>query len=403
LNGYIYQMKLMGRIIISVVLIVTITYFSSYSDDFGNNEDTTQVLLLQNISIQSQSTQAINDMYNFKFGEAEVQFNVLKSEFPHHPLGYFLLALNEWWKININIENEIYDDIFLAYIDTALLRAHHLYEIPQYRVESAFFLAAGYGFQGRLFAERKKWTKAAFSGKNSLKYLKDCKEKGYLSPELLFGDALFNYFSVWIPENYPMLKPIMAFFPKGDKDLGLQQLRHVSRNAFYTRTEAQYFLMRILASEENDLPGAMQVSEYLNKTFPDNSYFHRYYARMLYSTGQFNAAEIVSKEILARIDSGQLGYEEICGRYSSFYLGQINEQKRDFENAKYFYQRTIDFAEGIDATDSGYYLYALLSLGEIALHEGDDKSAKEYFKRVKKDAKRKETVHKRARSLLKEM
>ncbi len=124
---------------------------------------------------------------------------------------------------------------------------------------------------------------------------------------------------------------------------------------------------------------------------------------MLYSTGQFNAAEMVSKEILARIDSGQLGYEEICGRYSSFYLGQINEQKRDFANAKIFYQKTIDFAERINATDSGYYLYALLSLGEIALHEGDENSAMEYFKRVKKDAKRKESVHKRARSLLKEM
>jgi tetratricopeptide (TPR) repeat protein len=195
----------------------------------------------------------------------------------------------------------------------------------------------------------------------------------------------------------------MAFFPKGDKTLGLDQLRHVARNAFYTRTEAQYFLMRILASEENDLPGAMQVSEYLNQTFPDNAYFHRYYARMLYSTGQFTAAERVSKDILIRIDSGQIGYEAISGRYASFYLGQINEQRRDLEQAKYYYNRTIEFAESIDATDSGYYLYALLSLGQIAAHEGNEDLAKEYYKKVKKDAKRKEPVHKRARSMLKEL
>jgi hypothetical protein len=395
-------MNLMGRLII-LVTILKLSYLTSYCFDNPVTEDTTQILLLENISIQVQSTQAINDMYNFKFDQAEKQFMYLKAEFPHHPLAYFLLALNEWWKINVNIDNESYDETFLAYIDTALLRAHYLYEIPQYRVESAFFLAAGYGFQGRLYAERKKWTKAAVSGKNALKYLKDCKEKGYLSPELLFGDALFNYFSVWIPENYPMLKPIMAFFPKGDKELGLEQLRHVARNAFYTRTEAQYFLMRILSSEENDMPGALQVSEYLNKTFPDNSYFHRYFARMLYSTGQYSATEEVSKEILSRIDSAQIGYEDICGRYASFYLGQISEQKRDFNQAKYYYLRTLEFAEKIGATDSGYYLYALLSLGEIASHEGNEELAREYLKKVKKDAKRSEPVHKRARSLLKEM
>jgi hypothetical protein len=392
----------MGRIFV-LLAILNFVCLTSYCADNPANEDTTQVLLLENISIQVQTTQAINDMYNYKFDQAEKQFIRLKEEFPHHPLAYFLLALNEWWKININIDNEAYDETFLAYIDTALLRAHYLYEIPQYRVESAFFLAAGYGFQGRLYAERKKWTKAAFSGKNSLKYLKDCKEKGYLSPELLFGDALFNYFSVWIPENYPMLKPIMAFFPKGDKKLGLDQLRHVARNAFYTRTEAQYFLMRILTSEEVDLPGALQVSEYLNHTFPDNSYFHRFYARLLYSTGQLNATEEVSKEIMSRIDSGQVGYDDITGRYASFYLGQINEQRRDFDQAKYYYLRTVEFAENINATDSGYYLYALLALGQIASHEGNDELAREYFKKVKKDAKRNEPVHKRARSLLKEM
>jgi len=392
----------MGRIII-LVAILNLFHLTSYCLDNTEPEDTTQILLLENISIQVQTTQAINDMYNFKFSLAEKQFLHLRDEFPHHALAYFLLALNEWWKINVNIENESYDETFLAYIDTALLRAHYLYEIPQYRVESAFFLAAGYGFQGRLYAERSKWAKAAMAGRNSLKYLKDCQEKGYLSPELLFGDALFNYFSVWIPENYPMLKPIMAFFPKGDKELGLEQLRHVARNAFYTRTEAQYFLMRILSSEENDLPGALQVSEYLHQTFPDNAYFHRYYARMLYSTGQYSAAEKVSTEIMTRIDSGQVGYEDICGRYASFYLGQINEQRRDFDQAKYYYLRTVEFAENIGATDSGYYLYALLSLGQIAANEGNEEQAREYFKKVKKDAKRKEPVHKRARSLLKEM
>ncbi len=39
--------------------------------------------------------------------------------------------------------------------------------------------------------------------------------------------------------------------------------------------------MRIWNSYENKNEQALQLAEYLFKTYPDNPYFHRYYARML--------------------------------------------------------------------------------------------------------------------------
>ena len=366
-------------------------------------DDTTQVLLLEDINIQLEATQAINDMYNFQFERAERQYRWIKQKYPNHPLSYFLLALSEWWKIAVNVENTQYDIKFEAYLDTAILRAERIYKLPQFKAEGAFFQAAGWAFKGRLYAERRKWGKAAGAARSSLKYLDDIKDKGYLSPELLFGDGLYNYFSVWIRENYPMLKPIMAFFKKGDKELGLKQLRTVASNAFYTRTEAQYFLMRILAYEEKDMGGAMQISQYLRKTFPQNAFFHRYYARLLYSTGQIRKTEMESMLIIARIDSGDTGYEEVSGRYAAFYLGQIYEQRRNYEKSKYYYNRTLDFAETIGATESGYYLYSLIGLSEIAVEEEDKKEAEVYLKRVKKESKRKHPANKQARKLLKEL
>jgi hypothetical protein len=364
-------------------------------------EDTTEILLLENEDVQIASAQAINDMYNFKFDKAESQFNHLKQLYPNHPIAYLLLGLSEWWKININIDNTQYDEMFLAYLDSAINFARILNENPRCHTEASFFLSASYGFEGRLYGERGSWTKAAFASKNSLKYFEDCKNKPYLSPELMFGDALFNYFSVWIPENYPLLKPVMAFFPKGDKQLGLQQLRTVARNAFYTRTEAQCYLMQILGSYENDYSGALLISEYLHKTFPDNSFFQRSYARMLYSAGYTGDAEKQSLQILNKIDSGVFGYELIEGRYASFFLAQINEQRRNLEGAKKYYQLCIQYAERADATDSGYYLYSNLFLGQIAIKQGDKETARQYLKKVKKESKRKDSVNKRARELLK--
>jgi hypothetical protein len=356
--------------------------------------------LLQDMILQIETNQAINDMYNYKFAKAEKQFRWLKQKYPYHPLPYFLLGLNQWWKISPDFENTKYDNKFMAYMDTTIMLAEKLFKEDESNAEATFFLSAAYGFQGRLHSERKNWRKATVAGKNALKYLDVSKIKDQENPELLFGDALYNYYSVWIPENYPLLKPVVMFFPEGNKDLGLKQLKEVARNAFYTRTEAQYFLMRILAYEENDLEGAFQLAEYLNLTYPDNAYFHRYHARMLYSTGRLKVAEKVSLDIIAKIDSGMIGYEAISGRYAAFYLGQIYEVFKDREKAKHYYKRAVAFGEEIEAYETGYYLHSLLNLAKIADDENDKVMANYYYKLIKKHAKRNHPVHEKARDYL---
>jgi len=365
-------------------------------------DDNAPIVLLNDITIQVEATQAVNDLYNFRFNSAELQFRYLKNKYPWHPLPYFLLGLSQWWKIAPEMETTTYDWKFFAYMDTCIAYAKQLYDHQQYHIEGAFFLTASYGFKARLLSDRKSWRKAATAGKRSLNYLEDCKNYGELSPELLFGDALYNYYSVWIPENYPILKPMLVFFRKGDKEKGIRQLKEVARNAFYTRTEAQYFLMRIL-SEEKNLPEAMQISDYLAKTFPGNAYFQRYHARLLYSTGQYTRCELVSEKILEKIDSNEVGYGPTSGRYAAFYLGHIYENRREMDKAKYYFERTVRFGEENEATETGYYLYALIGLAKIAEHEQDYELAEEYLKQVKDYAKRKHPAHETAREFLKEV
>jgi hypothetical protein len=373
---------------------------------FGQVKKDTTIILISDITIQLETTQALNDLYNFKFDAAEKQFRWIKQKYPWHPLAYFLLGLSEWWKIMPATNERSHDDRFLAYMDSTILVAEHLHDKnPEYRVEAAFFLAAAYGFKGRLYSdeERKEWRKAAVAGKRALNYLEECKEKNYLSPELLFGDALYNYFSVWVPENYPALKPLLWFFPKGDKELGLKQLKEVSYNAFYTRTEAMVWLMRIWNSFENKNEQAQQLAEYLHQTYPDNPYFHRYYARVLYSRGLYPDMERESRSILERIDSGMLGYEATSGRYAAFFLAQFAETRRNAADARKYYEMTVKYSEMTGATDSGYYLYSLIALGEIAQRQGNTAEAKRYFKEVKSKAGRKDEAFKDAKRRLKKL
>jgi len=377
-----YQQRLRLLFILLLLSIQLVASLPGLSQSTAKKDTT--IILINDLGIQLECSQAMNDLYNFNFARAEQQFNYLKYKYPWHPLPYFLMGLIEWWKIMPNLKDKKHDDRFMAYMDTTIFIAENLYKKhPAYKVEATFFLAAAYGFKGRLHSEeeRKDWGKAASAGKKALNYLEESKVVQDLSPELLFGDALFNYFSVWVPENYPALKPILWFFPKGDKALGLKQLKEVSYNAFYTRTEAMVWLMRILNSYEDDQPRAMQLSEYLYQTYPNNPYFHRYYGRMLYSSGRYAQAEPVCLSILAKIDSAQLGYEATSGRYASFYLGEIYDARKKYDEAKKYYKLCVKFAKDIEATETGYYFYSLIALGEIAEREGNKAGPKSILKK----------------------
>lgn len=395
---------LLVRVSFITIVILFVASFSVRAQK-QVKKDTT-IILLSDLTVQLQCAQALNDLYNFKFEKAEDGFRSLKTQYRWHPLPYFLMGLIEWWKIMPNTKDTSHDKKFLAYMDSTIRIADNLYDnYPEYKTEASFFLSAAYGFKGRLYSdeERRSWTKAASAGKDALDYLEQSKKKQDLSPELLFGDALFNYFSVWVPENYPALKMVLWMFPKGDKALGLKQLKEVSYNAFYTRTEAMVWLMRILNSYENDQPRAFDISKYLHETYPDNPFFHRYYARILYSMGRYSMAEPISLNILERIDSAQVGYEATSGRYAAFFLGQIYEVKNDLENAKKYYKLCIKFAEDIDSADSGYALYSLIALGEIAEDQGNKAEAKKYFKEAKKKSDRKDEAFKTAKQRLKKL
>ena len=69
--------------------------------------------------------------------------------------------------------------------------------------------------------------------------------------------------------------------------------------------------------------------------------------------------------------------------------------------AKKYYAKTVAFGEESESQESGYYLYALLSLGKIATAEKNKPLARTYFNAVKKYAKRKHPAHQEAREFVK--
>ena len=98
-------------------------------------------MLLSDRAIQLGTNDAINNMYNFNFYEAEKDFKWLTVKYPNHPIGHFLLGLNEWWKIVPDLKVTRYDETCHEYMDLAIKKAEDLYDEDSRDKEAAFFLA----------------------------------------------------------------------------------------------------------------------------------------------------------------------------------------------------------------------------------------------------------------------
>jgi hypothetical protein len=356
------------------------------------NKDTKPEMhsLLTDMDVQIDMTDAVNNMYNFKFAQADADFKALRDKYPNHPMPYFLLGLSDYWKMRPNDDDTRFDDRFFAYMDSSVVYAEPMVESKDDKIqaEGAFFMSAANGFKGRIYGDRTQLMKATGAGKNALKYMQMSKNNGDLSPEFMFGDGLYNYYVEYLSKNSSFISAILKLFPPGNMQLGLDQLKFCANNAFFTRTEAQTYLMIIYATEENKPQEAIPYAKYLCATFPDNSYYQRFYLRLLFNTGKFFEAEKLGNTILAKLDSGYYGYEAVTGRYACYILGYIANFKKDLPSAKIYFQRTVSYGEQANALQMGYYLHACTHLGKIYADEGNMEQACFYYSKVKSNAEK---------------
>lgn len=359
--------------------------------------------LLLDKDIQLELGGAVQNMYNFKFDKADKQFRSLRRRYPQHPLAYFLLGLSTWWKIMPNAPADTrYDKTFLAYVDTATTKAEALYKADNHNYEACFFLSGAYGLEARLHADRHDWRKATVASRRSLTYLEKSREANGLSTEFLFGQGLFNYYAMWIGQEHPWLRPVLFFFPKGDRELGLAQLRRVSQTAFYTGTEAKAYLVNILSDDrEKQAATACELARQLATQFPDNAYFQLSYAKIAFKQGKFEESEGACRSALGKYATGQVGYEAYACRPAAFIMGYLQQHKyHDLVQAKDYYQRCVVYSEQAGVTKQGYYIFATTNLAHLAVQANDVPAARRYYHTIVEQSDTGQEEYKEARAWL---
>jgi len=325
----------------------------------------------------------IQALYNLDFEEAERDFQKLVELKPAHPAGPFFLAMVQWWKILIDLNNEQYDDQFIESLDHVIDLCDAMLEKNENDVTALFFKGGAIGFQGRLETHRSQWLAAANAGRKALPIVQQAAALDPKNYDIQLGMGIYNYYAEVVPREYPFVKPLMIFVPAGDRQKGIDQLRLASEKGRYASVEATYFLMQLYYQFEKNYPLALDLARRLNDRFPNNMLFHRYLGRCHVALGNWPQVSAVFGDVATRARAGQRGYTPSIEREAVYYLGICAMNDRRYDDALRSFYRCDALSRDLDTEDpSGFMVMANLRVGNIYDVQGKRSLATEQYRKV---------------------
>lgn len=355
----------------------------------------------QTIPFDSLIQKGINQIYSLEFEDAEETFGLIKKYEPEHPATKFFPAMVTWWKIMADLDNEEFDKILIKQLDETIEFCDNLLKKNPTNIDAIFFKGGALGFRGRLYSIRESWLNAASDGKDAMPLVHRAFALDSTNVDVQLGFGIYNYYADVIPEKYPFLKPVMFFFPKGDRYKGLEQLVNAAYNGKYTKAESKYFLMTLYYKfEDNDIE-ALKYAEELIEQFPNNPAFHKHYGRLLRRTSHITKSTEEFKEMYRRCEVNMRGYNDKIRREASYYIADEHWRNADFDEAIKYYKECSDLSVSFDQEDDGFNVISLLQIGKIYDVLGKRDTAIAYYKKVLKLDKHRDS-HDQAKLYLKE-
>jgi tetratricopeptide (TPR) repeat protein len=333
--------------------------------------------------LDSLTRKGIKQIYSIDFTGAENTFRKIIADYPEHPSGRFFLAMIDWWKILLDLDVESYDDIFFQKIEDVIYQCDQILKREPQNVDALFFKGGAIGFRGRLRAVRESWLKAADDGREALPIVQRASRIDPDNKDVELGFGIYNYYAAVIPDRYPLIKPLMLFFPKGDKAKGISQLRNTAFNGKYANYEARYFLMSLYFQFENDAYAAEEFARLLHEDFPDNPVFERWRGRIAVRRGEMVFADSIFRNVYNKCKLNYPGYNEKGEREAVYYLGYNFKDNRQIDSAKFYFHRCEELSLSMDKKEqSGFLVNAVLYLGMLYDESGDRGKAVDYYNRV---------------------
>lgn len=325
------------------------------------------LILTVTVLPQDQNTiidHGIKDVYSLNFPAAETKFRSLLRDNPKNPAGLFYLAMIDWWKILVDLDDQSKDDLFFKKLDDVIYVCDEILDEDPNNFDALFFKGGAIGFRGRLRSLRESWLKAADDGREALPIVNKVLKLQPRNADILLGTGIYSYYMSVIPDEYPAVKPLLIFFPSGDKAQGLKDLQRVAEKGRFAKYEAMYFLMTLYQEFERDAQSSEKYAKMLTELFPENPVFLKWRGRAAVMRGDYPLIKDIYTKLYAGAQAGKFGFSQKLKRETTYYLGFYYKALGQWDSSKTFLTEAVELSKKIDRSDpSGYWVNSLLYLG----------------------------------------
>ncbi len=319
--------------------------------------------------------QGVYYIYNCEFDKAEEVYKYINNKYPNHSVPHLFKGLILYWKYLPMIPGSEENKEFVNEMSTCIDLAEKAFKENDSDAEN---LLAGLGAMGMLlmyYADNDLTGKVISLAPETFHFVMKAFNFTDTYHDFYYITGLYNYYREAYPEAHPVYKPMLIFFPKGDKKLGLEQLKIAARSSIFLKAESNSFLSGIYLNFERDPDSSLVYSNRLISMYPNNVQYKTLDIRNLLLLKKYNRAESI-------LDS--INYWSVNTYFQAKLdiFRAILYEKVDHNDtmAEYYYLSGIRKAEKYGEYANEYISYGYFGLSRIYDRAGDKKKGKQYLK-----------------------
>ncbi len=254
----------------------------------------------------------VDHLNNYEMDKFDLSADSFKVKYLEHPSYPLMLSMKIYYQSAIDLDKIGDDTTYLNLLTQVIAYSERLIKEDEESVEALFFALCGYGFKAQYYSDNGAFIKCVMEGRKAYKYYKKAKIYKDDFAEIMFLTGLYSYYIVQYPENHGIVKPLMGFFEKGDKEKALEQLEYSTKNASFTKASSYTYLIDILLKYEQDSAKALSFAREFMATYRGSHLAKISRLKTCMMTGRQDLANPIIKEFL-------LGDNEYLKLYGQFF------------------------------------------------------------------------------------
>ena len=222
----------------------------------------------------------IDSIYNLQFSYAEEVYRKIYQTYPGDPVVILFRGIITYWE-NYPLTPA---SIARTSFEEDMRRCIELSEKKINPSTEPVYLLANLCARGLLltfYTDNELGNEVYPLAKSTYRYIRRSFDFTSSFSDFYFFTGIYNYYREVYPRVHPFYKPLAFFFPKGNREKGLEDLEIAAQSSILLKAESFSDLSYINITYENNYQQAIYFSKYLYDLYPRNPEYPEEYIKNL--------------------------------------------------------------------------------------------------------------------------